>query len=179
MGPLASVALGLLGYLAASPFLEAAEEEPVAYSNPCPEHWLFYEGSCYGYFPDKKCWKEAESACQEMGAHLASIQSKGECCHLRKYLSRYRPDGDVWIGLHNPKKSLGSTDAWQWSDGSFFDHSQWSEGQPNNYGKVGEFCTELWKSTGFRKWNDESCRRENSFVCKYELAGEQGGAACE
>ncbi|KAJ6651539.1 hypothetical protein lerEdw1_020874 [Lerista edwardsae] len=174
MGPMVYVTLGLLGCLAASPFLAAAM--PGADLNLCLEGWFFMEGSCYRYFPEKVCWREAEEACQTLGAHLASIRSKKECCRLRTYLSRFRPNGDIWVGLHNPLKDPGTT-SWEWSDGLPFDHSQWSKGQPNNYGEVGEFCAELWKSTGFRRWNDESCHRKNSFVCKYLAQPED--AACE
>uniref|UniRef100_H9GHF5 Uncharacterized protein n=1 Tax=Anolis carolinensis TaxID=28377 RepID=H9GHF5_ANOCA len=69
-------------------------------ASPCPENWLHYKDNCYGYFPEKKCWKDAES----WDAHLVSILSKRECCRVRKFLSKFQPDGDIWIGLHNPSK---------------------------------------------------------------------------
>ncbi|XP_060135749.1 C-type lectin BpLec-like [Zootoca vivipara] len=161
------VALSILGHWAGSPSAAAAAESMEGPTSPCPTDWLFYEGSCYGYFSDRKCWREAEEECQQQGSHLASILTKKECCRLRRYLSRFRPDGDVWIGLHNLAKAPGNG-SWQWSDGLIADHTQWSTGQPNNHGKTGEWCVELWRTTGFRKWNDELCSRKNSFVCKYE-----------
>ncbi|XP_061438618.1 C-type lectin LmsL-like isoform X2 [Rhineura floridana] len=179
MGPAAYhvITLGFLSCLVASHSTEAAALIAGSHS-PCPRDWLFYEGNCYGYFSDKKCWKEAEEECQKQGSHLASILSKQECCHLRRYLSKFLPDGDVWIGLHNPQKDPRST-SWQWSDGLVFDHTEWSPGQPNNYGEAGEFCVELWRSTGFKRWNDEVCRRKNSFVCKYEAQMNEEEIDCE
>ncbi|XP_077791742.1 C-type lectin BpLec-like [Podarcis muralis] len=161
-----------------NPLSKAAEDSIEGPSSPCPTDWLFYEGSCYGYFSDRKCWKEAEEECQQQGSHLASILTKKECCRLRRYLSRFRPDGDVWIGLHNLAKTPGST-SWQWSDGLIADHTQWSTGQPNNHGKTGEWCVELWRTTGFRKWNDELCSRKNSYVCKYEAEMSAAENGCE
>ncbi|XP_062990539.1 C-type lectin lectoxin-Thr1-like [Elgaria multicarinata webbii] len=175
MGPTSFITLSFLVYLAASPFLEATE---VLKGYACPEFWDFFEDNCYRYFSEKKAWKEAEDVCQSLGTHLVSIQSKQESCHLRKYLTKFLPNGDVWIGLHNPQKTPGSA-FWQWTDSLALKHSAWNPGQPNNYANTGEFCAELWKSTDFKKWNDEMCNRKNSFVCKATVESIQEEFACK
>ncbi|XP_062837345.1 C-type lectin BpLec [Anolis carolinensis] len=167
MGPGAYVSLGLLTCLASVHFLKA-ETDPKDSASPCPENWLHYKDNCYGYFPEKKCWKDAEKECQSWDAHLVSILSKRECCRVRKFLSKFQPDGDIWIGLHNPSK-FPDRSFWEWTDGQPMDHTQWSLGQPNNYGNTGEYCTEIWRSSEFKKWNDEICERKNSFICKFSL----------
>ena len=46
-------------------------------------------------------------------------------------------------------------DPWAWSDGSAFDFTSWSEGEPNNLGSHGEPYIHMWRG-GERvgKWND-------------------------
>ncbi|XP_062839529.1 regenerating islet-derived protein 4 isoform X1 [Anolis carolinensis] len=175
MGPGAYVSLGLLTCLASAPFIKgpinfvitAATGLKVS-ATLCPENWMYYKDNCYGYFPQKKDWKEAEKECQSRNAHLVSILSKKEACRVQKFLSRFQPDGDIWIGLHNPSKFLGRL-LWEWTDGQHMDHSQWSPEEPNNFENRGEFCAEIWKSSEFKKWNDETCDVKNSFICKLSL----------
>ncbi|XP_059581499.1 dromaiocalcin-1-like [Alligator mississippiensis] len=52
----AHLILCLLGCLVLSPWLEGAK------TKDCPKDWLRYQGSCYGFFPQKITWAEAESA---------------------------------------------------------------------------------------------------------------------
>ncbi|KYO33325.1 regenerating islet-derived protein 4-like [Alligator mississippiensis] len=103
----AHLILCLLGCLVLSPWLEGAK------TKDCPKDWLRYQGSCYGFFPQKITWAEAEAACQKQGhgAHLASILSSSATEVIAGYISSHYPDGNVWIGLHDPRHSV-DMDRW-------------------------------------------------------------------
>ena len=66
----------------------------------------------------------------------------------------------AWVGAHRVGPQVDPkprNDQWTWIDGSPLDYSNWSPGQPDNYGVVGdEFCLEVnFGSSG--KWNDAPC----------------------
>uniref|UniRef100_L7MZN6 C-type lectin domain-containing protein n=1 Tax=Anolis carolinensis TaxID=28377 RepID=L7MZN6_ANOCA len=84
--------------------LTLSKMDPKCSASPCPANWMYYKDNCYGYFRQKKDWNEAEVKCQSWNAHLVSILSKKEACRVRKFLTRFQPDGNIWIGLHNPSK---------------------------------------------------------------------------
>ena len=67
----------------------------------------------------------------------------------------------AWLGAHrvgiliepNPRN-----DQLTWIDGSAMEFSNWSSGQPDNYGED-EYCLEMWKGNG--QWNDRLCDDNN------------------
>ena len=69
---------------------------------------------------------------------------------------------EFWMGLHD-KAVEGS---WKYTDGTRFDFSRWSPGEPNNSGN--EDCAYFRKDTEdySQKWNDMACTRKFPFVCK-------------
>ncbi|XP_062990558.1 C-type lectin lectoxin-Thr1-like [Elgaria multicarinata webbii] len=133
----------------------------------CPMEWLPYQGYCYKLFHEKVSWSDAELACRYnmRGSHLASIHSDAESAELAKYIVKYRKDGgNVWTGLRAPLKDR----VWRWSDQSSASYKAWNDGEPNNL-RNEENCVELWSPSGYMLWNDESCKSERAFLCKYKL----------
>ena len=123
----------------------------------CPEGWVSYEGKCYGH-PTRinLNWTDAESFCQNWspGAHLASVHSAEEQQFVQEGFPRH-----IWLGGSDTHKE-GS---WIWSDGTQWDYSDWSSGQPDDAGS-GQGCLEgNWHDL---KWDDDYCTRENLFLCK-------------
>nr|XP_056702625.1 regenerating islet-derived protein 4-like [Euleptes europaea] len=81
-------------------------------ASSCPGGWMFYQGSCYGFFQDKLSWAEAEIECQSQGrnGHLASIWSRAEGAVLARHIKMYRQECvPVWIGLHDPQRVVSSS----------------------------------------------------------------------
>ncbi|XP_048356767.1 lithostathine-1-like isoform X3 [Sphaerodactylus townsendi] len=161
MGLLPWVTLAFCGFLVAGP-----GPRGVAASS-CPGGWMFYGGSCYGLLQDKMSWAEAEIDCQSQGTngHLASISSKAEGAVLAKHIKASQQDcQNVWIGLHDPQRNR----RWRWSDRSIVNYRPWAAGEPSNSAN-NEYCVELSCHTGYVAWNDENCKSERSYVCKFVL----------
>ncbi|XP_015266198.1 PREDICTED: C-type lectin-like, partial [Gekko japonicus] len=107
----------------------------------CPTGWMFYQGSCYGFFQDKMTWAEAEIDCQshDRNGHLASIGSRAEGVVLAKHIQAYQQElFTIWIGLHDPQRKR----RWRWSDRSLVNFKAWGPGSPDNY-LNNEYCVEL------------------------------------
>jgi len=108
--------------------------------------------------PIERSWDAAESHCNDLGGHLASIHSRQEhdfITSLTNDLTQY-----VWIGANTEKFGLN----WAWTDGSYFKYSNWGSGQPNQSGGA-QHCMDLLASSG-RKWNDNQCHKKVDSVCK-------------
>ena len=101
----------------------------------------------FTYFSGEgQSWVEASDECESRGGSLAVIHSEAE--NDAAYSSL---DGETraYIGLHD-RTTEGS---FEWVDGSSYDFSYWSPGEPNSWGG-NEDCA------GFRfeeTWNDFSC----------------------
>ncbi|XP_062990561.1 C-type lectin lectoxin-Thr1-like [Elgaria multicarinata webbii] len=150
-----------LGFLAVAFLLKGAE------ASCCPMEWLPYQGYCYKLFHEKVSWSDAELICQSFmpGSHLASIHSNTEASELANYIVKYRKDGgNVWIGLRDTRKNR----VWSWTDRSSTSYKAWNVGEPNNL-RNEENCVEIWSPSGYMLWNDESCKSERAFLCRYKL----------
>uniref|UniRef100_A0A8C8SJE3 C-type lectin domain-containing protein n=1 Tax=Pelusios castaneus TaxID=367368 RepID=A0A8C8SJE3_9SAUR len=134
MGPVASFSLCLLVFLIFNPWLEGT------WATSCPREWLHYEGHCYGVFPEKRTWSDAEVECQthRLGAHLASILSKAEGDTVANYIITSGFRDNIWIGLRDSHQN----GRWKWTDGSLYHYSAWESKQPDNEYGV-EYCAGL------------------------------------
>ena len=67
---------------------------------------------------------------------------------------------DIWMGGHDFVEG-----DWKWTDGTPFGYTKWWHGEPNDDGQ--EDCMSLRIG---ETWNDQSCHRENKFICKIMFA---------
>ncbi|XP_059581458.1 struthiocalcin-2-like [Alligator mississippiensis] len=161
MGPVAYTSLCLLGCLMLGPSLARAQ------GAGCPAGWTPHNGNCYGYFPRRMAWRQAEGQCQSFGAksHLASIHSPEEQRVIADLIARaHGYDDEVWIGLH----IAGRSDNWVWVDGSPTVHEAWHKYR-RHYSRKGENCAALEDDSGYMTWDKDSCYDRNAFVCKLTL----------
>ena len=90
-----------------------------------------FEGHTYRYFSYLKEWHEAKEYCENLGAHLAIIESAEENEFLTENYTR---------PFINGRPFLGGTDEevegiWKWVDGRTFDevgYTNWNPGKPDN-----------------------------------------------
>ena len=114
------------------------------------------ENKCFTVSLTKVNFAEAVTACQAMGAELATINNaaeKDQVFNLTK--------STTWIGLND----IEVEGSFVWQDGSLPSYTNWKEGEPN--GKRGTNCV-LWnKKVG---WQDNSCQSNFTFVCSMPTA---------
>ena len=95
----------------------------------CPYGWETYTGDgslvkCFKHCGDQQYATHAEQYCQAQGGHLASIHSSEEQNFL---MQTFGLTDDIWIGAVDTDHN----GAWEWTDGSTFDFSNWVSGQPD------------------------------------------------
>lgn len=113
------------------------------------------------YTGGKLTWWEAESYCESLGGHLATITSQAE----QDFINQLNTEGyRLWIGAYRPE---GLDFAWitrePWT------YTNWDDGEPNNSSAVvaQEDSVCLW----YGKWNDLSYRNleeQSGFICEWD-----------
>ncbi|KAB5549230.1 hypothetical protein PHYPO_G00065020 [Pangasianodon hypophthalmus] len=96
-------------------------------------------------------WTEAQSYCREHYTDLISVRNKIENQRIKSLLHGHF--SNVWIGLYR-------TRSWSDKNNSYF--SNWTPGQPDNYGQSA-YCTAV--STEAGTWTDENCGQTLPFFC--------------
>lgn len=112
--------------------------------------------SCFKYFDQPKKWGDAETACTEVGMHLATIKSSDENSLVKGLITAL-----AWIGI-NDCCHEGNFGWFYGTLNDYSDYSNWASGEPNNYASK-EDCGEMRNING--QWNDNRCWRERPFVC--------------
>ena len=124
----------------------------------CPIGWVYFSGSksCYKVFTTPMTWNSAQEFCRSENSNLASVSDSKTSSFLTS-LTRETS----WIGGYRS----GST--WRWIDGSIWSYTDWSNGNPNNYGGVQDKTTFNWGGVG--KWDDDADRTKHPSSAELEL----------
>ena len=102
-----------------------------------------------------------EKFCQAQGGHLASIHSVEEQNFL---MQTFNPSDRVWVGAVDPDHD----GAWEWTDGSTFEFSNWMSGQPD--GGSGSYYTVMDCSYSTScQWNDLYYGNNYDYICQLTL----------
>lgn len=125
----------------------------------CPQAWMYLKGFCYKFSSQSLTWNAAKTACENMGAMLAVVDSKEKQNGIATKLKGQ----NHWIGLYRDPED---TSRWLWVDWSRLSNGcgYWSAGEPNNYKGRFEGCGEMWSSKS-GLWNDESCSTKRRYIC--------------
>ncbi|XP_036418623.1 galactose-specific lectin nattectin-like [Colossoma macropomum] len=116
--------------------------------------WIPYGSRQFKFFAIKLTWPEAERTCKQSGAFLASVHDKNEDNFIKSLIKRHTgQDRPTWLG-----GSQNVLNRWVWSDGSAFNFSPWTKGEPNGSGR----CLQTNYNGG---WDDHVCTVKQSFVC--------------
>lgn len=117
--------------------------------------------SMYFYNTANTSANAAQTAAQDLGANLASIQDQTENDALQQALiDAGFGNAVVWIGGHFPTAAHGPDD-FEWFDGSPTGYTNWNPGEPNNNSGVpgvNENCMQMVVNNG--QWNDLVCGAE-------------------
>ena len=88
---------------------------------------------------------------------MASIHSMEEQNFL---INTFNPSAKVWIGAVDP----GHNGVWEWTDGSSFDFSYWTSGQPDG----GQYYA-LMDDSDSRRWRDLDYSNSYQYFCQLTL----------
>ncbi|XP_077430472.1 snaclec botrocetin subunit alpha-like [Vanacampus margaritifer] len=78
-------------------------------SDRCPKYWTQLNNRCYIFEEENLSWDEAESRCNYLGGHLASIHSFLQLLVIGELsLQKF-----AWIGLYTSEENVT-----MWTDGS-------------------------------------------------------------
>ncbi|XP_041810445.1 C-type lectin domain family 4 member F-like [Chelmon rostratus] len=144
----------------------------------CLPGWFLLNTSCYFHSKSAnnpmKSWADCRADCISRGARLAVIDTLEEQLNLFEYLPKLDPNirpwwsrpGGVWIGLTDSQ----TEGRWVWINNvALQDGGYWIQGEPNNYGVVGEDCAALMNMKNPRAtWFDANCVEEKEWLCEME-----------
>ena len=129
----------------------------------CPTSWDGYGDSCYLFVVRSLTvrglnWENARRVCLGYGGDLVSVANKSEMDFVYSKSSKAW-NQHYWIGLNDQRNES----QFVWSDGTPYNrsvYSNWYPGEPND--RAGEDCVELYGA----RWNDDSCKKEYSYICE-------------
>uniref|UniRef100_UPI00358E0A76 C-type mannose receptor 2 n=1 Tax=Myxine glutinosa TaxID=7769 RepID=UPI00358E0A76 len=152
----------------------------------CTDGWdsYFEHPFCYQIFhfsnlERRKTWQEAETLCQEVGAHLVSVRGPEEALRLSLLLrsrvghSLEHREHWVWLGLNS--RNPQSFRTWRWSDGSFFHFSQFEESGHQADDDGVRNCVAL--SVRRSQWRRFQCEDRLDWICKRPRGTESNDTA--
>ncbi|CAJ0923509.1 unnamed protein product, partial [Mesorhabditis belari] len=118
--------------------------------------YLAKTASWYRVIEQEMTFDEAVAYCASQEGHLVTIHSQEENDFVWELARTVRWYGSFWIGLkRNPDKG----NAFEWTDGSSVDFTNWDEGEPDSYTHA-----LLWRSDG--KWGAYPPTNSYRFICK-------------
>ncbi|XP_015231842.1 PREDICTED: macrophage mannose receptor 1-like [Cyprinodon variegatus] len=137
-------------------------EPPPPTKSPCPADYISWYENCYKLVEEPATWDEAQTACEEQGGNLASIDMSYDQAFVAGVVLQGK--ADAWIGLR--RKEDGS---YTWTDGWPVFFTQWGPGEPSNIKDEG--CVSMHASIWFHgTWNDTKCDQAKSYICKISSA---------
>lgn len=122
----------------------------------CELGWSEYNRECYYVNNDLLSHKDARTACEALGAELATIHSSGANTHIQGLISSIS-SGSARIGFTD----IDSDGTWEWENGDSVVWTGWNTNEPNgNYEKN---CAGMYTSG---TWDDYDCAEGRDSVCK-------------
>ncbi|MCM1508445.1 MAG: VWA domain-containing protein [Ruminococcus flavefaciens] len=128
-------------------------------------------GHKYRIFDTSMSWNDAETYCESLGGHLATITSAEEQTLINDSLLATGTKNTYFIGLSRKN----SNSQWEWVTDETFDYSNWDEGEPNN---ANENYVHLYRNiNNFGKWNNtydfvygngDYATVNAGFICEWE-----------
>lgn len=114
-----------------------------------------FQGSAYAAFEADVSWHEARARCQEMGGHLAVIETAEEA----EFIADFADGRYLFLGATDEE----TEGEWRWVNGAAWDYTNWLDGQPNNWNDEDYLATydggewvdvdaegdEFWMPTGY------------------------------
>lgn len=111
-------------------------------------------------------WTDGQTACKNLGAHLATITSDGEQAFVYSLVSGSPIKG--WFAMGASDAAVEG--AWQWVTGEGKDgwtYSNWYSGEPNGGSSENYMYFEFSSYSGNSKWFNGGNGTTNGYVCEW------------
>jgi hypothetical protein len=122
-------------------------------------------GHVYSFCSALVNWGEADDACADRGAELATIEDAAENAWLTER-ARFHRRAPAWMGLNDEDRE----GTWVWdAGGDLGSYRPWQSGEPNDGGECWgceENCGALGFFAGADTWNDFGCYEDLAYVCE-------------
>lgn len=138
-----------------------------------PADAVEYNGHFYKVYDYSISWKDANTACVEMGGYLATLTSADE----EKFVYDLLKNGTknyYWLGGSDEKQE----GVWEWITGEDWNYTHWFSGQPDNHSDhTGEPENYLVIARANMGWNDlpntgdtygSSELKNSGYICEWE-----------
>ncbi len=132
---------------------------------------LHWQGHWYKAFPERLTWTDARRRCEELGGHLACIESAAENEFLAQQVEALIPPNDpmmfaMWIGLTDEAVE----GQFRWVNDSPLRYTNWKPGEPNNSAGGEDFVAIARFNTDRTRlrWNDFGSNYSAGFLCEWE-----------
>jgi hypothetical protein len=133
--------------------------EPSDFVCTCPGVVNPASSHCYFWATPAMTWYDAETACSDVGAHLATVADAAENTFINANFG-----GSKWIGLND----IALEGNWVWVTAEPVTYTHWATGEPDNNSGV-QHCL-VMASSG--EWTDDECNAETGrmfeAVCERE-----------
>jgi serine/threonine protein kinase/WD40 repeat protein len=128
------------------------QQQPTATPTPMPTQPMSFGEHRYQFVPGVTTCTEADARAQEMGGHLARVETLAEHVWLVKtFAASLAPEEALLID-----GSQGSTDArWSWRTGVAVERAFWLPGEPNSADQP-SYLTYQKAASGYIGWSDLS-----------------------
>jgi serine/threonine protein kinase len=143
--------------------------KPAATPRPTvvPADAVAFSGHHYRVFLKKTTWADAKARCEEMGGHLACIETKEEQDFITSQLQSITDNTALFIGATDTEREGD----WRWVNGQPLSFKNWAGNQPN--GGIRENWMAIWARSG--GWSDtegtEPPEPRGGFICEWDGAG--------
>jgi len=156
--------------LAAALFMGGCASVP----KPDVAHAVKWKGHWYAVLKEKCDWETAKKRCEELGGHLAFMETEVENNYIRGIVGNSFADKD--LNLDEDQLWLGGTDEkkegeWVWLNGSQIQAPFWYQAtkEPNNLnGNEHYLSIILFAPAGTDNWNDSLPTKNYYPVCEWE-----------
>jgi len=132
----------------------------------CDAGWMRFESSCYFISQDEEPWSTAKLRCEDMDAHLITINDANENSFVSNEIipltSMY-----TWIGASRGYWYYGGNNTWQWVTKETWNFTSFAPGQPSDDNFF--FTCVAIAADG---WHDATCYADMSvfhYICEKNI----------
>ena len=117
-----------------------------------------FNGHTFKFYDKALTWKDAKTACEAVGGHLATSTSTEKNAFLTSLTSK-----TAWLGATDEV----TEGFWKWITGEAWSYTNWISGMPDNAGGTEHYLEINMLGSGL--WNDYTGTAAQGFICEWDF----------